>query len=1786
MNLLDIQLPLGESAASYIQSIFDREMGVTLSNAIAGSSRDDAMRELTRTTAGLYAKRVLRELIQNAFDGASKVGDARIVVRLDMNHGDHGTLYVANTGEGFTESNVDAIANPALSNKRPGNFIGHKGLGFRSVELLSDEVQIFSVAGEGRNGGTFDGFCFQFATAVDERNWLDGHGASEHAGKVVGRAHRLQLPVPIIDIPPHVRDFAAAGFATLVRLPLRDESAATRAAEELTLLLEEDTSLTLFLDRLSSLTLERIPVEGKTVSKVLTRTARNQRSVSRGRGLTMQTVSVDRRRYLMASMPVDDDAFRESVAKAVAQRHPVEKWLEWKGAPAVSIAIPLSADAKAGNYFAFLPMDTVSPFNGYLDAPFYPDPDRRDLDLGNPLNGFLLDSVAELCLAVAEELADANEADVEMAAAAVDALCWYGDPDRLIEAAGRLGSEIGALRFPSMRRKEDASRWARLDVIFDWDDVDKRYLTAGRLVRVCNIPMLRRNLGSSRLKALHDFVDATEFGLFPAASNWTEWAPALAEDLRSKAKKVLLDWDDFYADLADLSGVLPHLRGTTIFVNEAGKLVAANSPETLAQREFYIRPALSSVAGRRIRKVAGTASFPPNSVAKNMEFADPALLWPVIVTKAFFDAGLATEFSLPKVIEGIGRFSGQRPTKQVLLAVLRWTFSAWSANRTPEVEAALRKGKFKVPPAEGNYQFATQLRFGRGWRDTQGDLLADFVDNAHSVSRAVANMQGLLLPSWDKWPLKEHGTAADWTVFLRAIGVRDGIVTNWYKAIEYHVDVWRGWVAGSNSQLPIESSLGGIWREAVRNAPDRQGFSYQSGHYSTDATLTAFPGQADHTKFSDVAKLAYARLIANCISSIPTDSLSTVLRRTSGNYDTARWPSPLLGFLREAEWVPVLIHDAIVWRRPRDCWYSPRTDPLPRFVPKIDRSIRDLLDASAQTRDFFSKRLGMRVWLETSTAIARLEHLGEMLQAGTVPESEQDSFRKAHRDAWIDWSKGEPKLVLPTSLVLAVQSGGQFVPFVTGGGPEETGVFIGDGEDQAVEGLLVSLGHPLLPAPTGSAQAMQEALSKTLASSRFELVSTTKPTILIDGAEFDPSTASRLVGDGREWLAELGVLVLEFNQGFTNRNTARTRQSLFEAFGRLHVKFANEVAVRIEGKTGDLPHELDGVLAVPHGDRPTLIVQSQSTSLDWPTLARLSRGIAPAVDRAWLHTDMRMVFQAIAAMHPQIGGGLEQPNDEVIARAIGQPIHRVREVLRSLRSTSRRLFDFLVPAAVVRWGSEVAYLLLDGESKFLEDQDIVTALSATGVDPAEARQVLLLCREADSIDDLRRAMNVDLPTFNIALVELGLPWKPLNFEGRIRDGFASRIAERRNALEQRVRDAFLKDFDDQKDLSRYAEERRLSWLDIDMGWITARDTLENQLIDDYCNDQFDKRYGQQIDRDDLVSIETTRQYNRTKLVESGEMLRKLVSAWHAKNPQRGTMPDAWRGNVEQIARDAMATGAMDFRRTDREQLPVLLGVAGIWPQSMPRSVDLAALDLKEDDLQVQARREQENREAAAKLRRTVTIGTTSIDGGLEGAFQAAATALEASLSGDAFLSRSGPANLRRFPAQDGSGRSRSGSRSGGKDPEYMSDERRGLIGFAGEYAAYRYLKKNVRNFSDEHWISSMGRRYLALAVRQDEDGYDFEVPRTRGNLYYEVKAHEGDPGHVDLERSQVAAAVSYADEKKGRWHILYVAYATNPDRVTVYELPNPFSKNGLDLFRPSTRQGVRLLIEHEDEFLK
>ena len=63
----------------------------------------------------------------------------RITVRLARDEGQSGTLYVTNRGQPFHPNNVDALCEMGLSSKPPGEAVGNKGLGFRSVRHVTNE---------------------------------------------------------------------------------------------------------------------------------------------------------------------------------------------------------------------------------------------------------------------------------------------------------------------------------------------------------------------------------------------------------------------------------------------------------------------------------------------------------------------------------------------------------------------------------------------------------------------------------------------------------------------------------------------------------------------------------------------------------------------------------------------------------------------------------------------------------------------------------------------------------------------------------------------------------------------------------------------------------------------------------------------------------------------------------------------------------------------------------------------------------------------------------------------------------------------------------------------------------------------------------------------------------------------------------------------------------------------------------------------------------------------------------------------------------------------------------------------------------------------------------------------------------------------------------------------------------------------------------------------------------------------------------------------------------------
>ncbi|WLH26045.1 ATP-binding protein [Pseudomonas sp. FP215] len=194
------------SPSGYLEQILDRELKLTLHGIELGSERDDSMRQLTDTAATLYDGRILRELIQNAYDGAGEDVDAHILVKLDLASAPHAMLDVCNTGNGFSRADVDSIVNPARSRKQPGNSIGHKGLGFRSVTLISHDPQIYSSQAENK-AAQFDGFCFRFADEQAQRERLLHLAEPDLAERAVGKTHSLQLPLVINSFPDDIQDY-------------------------------------------------------------------------------------------------------------------------------------------------------------------------------------------------------------------------------------------------------------------------------------------------------------------------------------------------------------------------------------------------------------------------------------------------------------------------------------------------------------------------------------------------------------------------------------------------------------------------------------------------------------------------------------------------------------------------------------------------------------------------------------------------------------------------------------------------------------------------------------------------------------------------------------------------------------------------------------------------------------------------------------------------------------------------------------------------------------------------------------------------------------------------------------------------------------------------------------------------------------------------------------------------------------------------------------------------------------------------------------------------------------------------------------------------------------------------------------------------------------------------------------------------------------------------------------------------------------------------------------------
>lgn len=301
----------------------------------------ESLKSLNDVIGTQYGDRVLFELLQNAHDAHERDERGEIAIRLVIEETGQGALLVANKGRAFTASNLEAIRNIGTSDKEIGEGIGNKGLGFRSVEALTDDVHIYS-AGEGGLGAKFDGYCFRFATTEEIAARLTVIGATDTvAAKVAANVPRYLVPVPVSHQSAEIRQLSEEGYATVVALPLATEDAVELARKQVAAVLGAPAPVLLFLDRLTSLDAAVLETGKEPKRTTLTREVESI-VADLPEELRMERVTLDgTNAFLVARQLLPKQAVLDAVRASITAAPPLKRWLSWKGDAVVSVAVPV-----------------------------------------------------------------------------------------------------------------------------------------------------------------------------------------------------------------------------------------------------------------------------------------------------------------------------------------------------------------------------------------------------------------------------------------------------------------------------------------------------------------------------------------------------------------------------------------------------------------------------------------------------------------------------------------------------------------------------------------------------------------------------------------------------------------------------------------------------------------------------------------------------------------------------------------------------------------------------------------------------------------------------------------------------------------------------------------------------------------------------------------------------------------------------------------------------------------------------------------------------------------------------------------------------------------------------------------------------------------------------------------------------------------------------------------------------------------------------------------------------
>ena len=1277
--------------ASYVLASTASKIRTFLYEIAEGTTNYRSLHSLTQQVEHQYHGRFLVELIQNAHDALfSEIGGgyARIEIVMVDDDGPHGAQYVGNDGVPFSESNFASLSQLGQSDKDPQKSIGNKGIGFRSVLEITDSPQIFSRLHE--SSARFDGFCFGFSpgvltaltgpilelasTGISPASPFGSAPLVDWDAKLIAKfqdssaRHGQEwlerelsylspylLPVPINTVEAHSQllILERESFATVVRLPLKTEAARMSVKATIAQL---PAHTVLFLDRASSLTLD---CEG--TRRQLTRTTIRD-DVSRFGRETVTISTQDEgptesyfiwKRELEVSRGTDE--FRNALANLPG------KWPELRVAR-ISLAVRVGGVPSDGLFSIFLPTLVASGSAAHVNAPFFADMSRTDIDFEKQAyNCGLLEEAWKLAIAIVRgELAGG---DKDAAGAVVDLLA----PDGKSVAAQRWRTGIEArLRQESIALAEQHwfiadEGWSMLSEASFLPSVPEARIFTESLLRSHATFSVFDQCMESRRQQLTILAEMAGYEVSPSVESLAETIEAVARTIQSGENG---DWNAFWRETAHLlGGDATHLLDRRVLLGTDGQLHAAGKDCAV----FFI-PRQGAGEDDDVLNESAIIDIPPRLQAhvaflhSSISLYDPQNLRQQTNTRKFLEKTLVNRFRVQDIfVEVLIKRTPKLPVaikapdSEICADILQWGLNLLSnlvgrgrGDRTGRMLEGL------ALPCRGGWFMANTTSYGPGWHLTHGTALHKYLSGANTADSRDAAKRLLLPPKHPLW----RGAGSKHQELLGTAGVASGL-----RLARVEPSEWKSIFMGSLGafELPSEAPpyfSTKIWltyKEWVRSTAK---LIYPGYFQYQIQSLYGLPGFSEFDRFDESTKLSFMELVLESMSGWPQGWDRSECKKLSGLSGPVSCPSPLWYALNLTSWIRVRSREKESWYRPSERWHVPAKVMRTRewqfeHLHPLPANVANKLDQDPSLA-LAMVSLGMPQYdPESKSASTRL--LDALAAAALTSEIRDDNvFLGQVRGAWASFVP-DANQKFPAQLL--VKGAGHRLSVITPTIGEP--VYLPDSSRSSLA-ALDQFNIPVLAIEASDAKRLASSL---VASFRGALVQTSALRLvpLADGSEWTPGSAQSLQDSGLEWIAPL-ALTLAAHHGVNPRGTGSQRfAEQVQALRGVRVHWCTTLAIALFSGDKRLPELSTSAMWI--ADSKTLLCTKACFSN--PRL--LSEAIASILEREDLEVPLKLL----------LGETGKEPSPE-----------RIRAALNELRLSEAQLMEVRE-----HWSGSLSYVI-------------------------------------------------------------------------------------------------------------------------------------------------------------------------------------------------------------------------------------------------------------------------------------------------------------------------------------------------------------------------------------------------------------------------------------------------------------------------------------------------------------